>query len=495
MAEPRPSGRLGRLGLLGARSAVIVLALILLVAAGHRLDVSWDATPLRSFSLSPEFRAILADIDHPVAMIGVWQPTRLDPHDRLREALVRIAAASDQLDWRLIDALRDQPRLDALEERLGFPPLPDSLYLLRDDRPPQRVALHRASIFSLQRDIAGALRQLARERPVPVHPLRGHGELSDQPGQAAVFFQHLQRSGFALRPAVDAAAVTRLGRLPDDGVLVIAGPQSPLGDEVIAALQRYLIDGGRLLVLADHRCPDDLRQLLQQWSIRPGLPGHPGTVIKSLDQALRLSGRPFDTLIAQPLGGQPSAERIAGPAAASGRLIVSPRSVPVLALDWESLDEQTAAERRTAGLLEPLLSTALLRISGDDLWLARPDDDRVAAQGDDQETLHLARVLHFPPHPQAVDPDRGARIIVWGSREALTDRWLEGDRFANALLAGEMVAHLAALPQERPIPLQQFQHYMVHTSPTTTNLLAGLLAALLPSICIGVAILAWWERR
>ena len=142
-----------------------------------------------------------------------------------------------------------------------------------------------------------------------------------------------------------------------------------------------------------------------------------------------------------------------------------------------------------------IASAAVLRITGDDLWLARPEDERAAATAEDHGALHLARVLHFPPHPASVEPDRGARIIVWGSREALTDRWLEGDRFANALLAGEMVAHLAALPQDRPIPLQEFQHYMVHTTPGTTNVLAALLAALLPSLCIGLAILAWWERR
>ena len=142
-----------------------------------------------------------------------------------------------------------------------------------------------------------------------------------------------------------------------------------------------------------------------------------------------------------------------------------------------------------------IASAAVLRITGDDLWLARPEDERAAATAEDHGALHLARVLHFPPHPASVEPDRGARIIVWGSREALTDRWLEGDRFANALLAGEMVAHLAALPQDRPIPLQEFQHYMVHTTPGTTNVFAALLADLLPSLCIGLAILAWWERR
>ncbi len=529
---------IARLGLLGARSALLLVALALGVAALHRAQIAWDLTPMRRFSVRPELQELLAGLDHPVDLVLVWDPAQHAQASYIRDHLERIAAQTPRLHLREIHAVRDQPRLDLLAQRLGAPPLRASLYALRPERPAFRLPLHPGSIHTLQRDLAGALINLRQDDPTPIYVLQGHGELpaSDEgPEGCSRLLAYLRLGGYRVElldparllgpaPAPSAEPVDGapdaapdaepvdapppaggLGRIPKDGILLLPAPRASLGARTRAMIREFLVDGGRMLVLADRRIPPGLRALLRDWSLDVGdphrEPGAPAAIVRSLDAALRLPGRPFDVLL---LGSDyglnadgETARQITGAAAATGQRVASPLSSVAHAASWEALGPEEIEQQREAGFAVPLGRTRLLSVLSGDAWVAPADERSVPADLAERPPAHipLAWAVVYEPHPRSVNPQRTTRVVLWASRMAGANRWVGGDRYANNLLLASMVGWLAEGGPALTIPRQRFTRYRLEASPALIWWLKVLLVALLPSLCVGAAILAWWERR
>ena len=136
---------------------------------------------------------------------------------------------------------------------------------------------------------------------------------------------------------------------------------------------------------------------------------------------------------------------------------------------------------------------------GSDAWLAAPNDLRPPGNlGDtdgDPIPLTLARAVDYPPHPRSVTADRGARIVIWGSRDALLDQHINDPRFGNSDFIVTMFGWLTERSGRTTIPQQQFRQYFIVASEGTLYWISALLIALLPATCIGIAVAMWLERR
>lgn len=521
-SSDRVRGWRARLGLGGQTLAVLVLTM-LAIAAAARADLRLDASADARFSLDPVLVDLASTLAEEVSLVALWS-RRDDGRGEaalgrwLDERLKRLAASAPKLRLQHIDAILDQPEIERFAQEHGEAVAP-SLYVLREGRRPFRIPLTGALPFTWQRDLGGALVAVTSSTQTPVYVFQGHGELTLDGGDAhglSALLHRLELAGFARATRLGPAELSRWGRVPGDGILLIPGPTAPLGEEAVRALDAYLRDGGAAMILADHRCPDDLALLLRRWGLiiargqvanlaelGSDLPSRGEVpVVHHVDASQRGPDRRFTRLLLGPgqglasgVGPNPLTDQVA----ASRRTVISPDSTPLAWLTSDLLDDESVAKRISAfdlHLPRQVLPALDITVDGRVSWLAASTAAPDQAPPD-QPTgrLPLAAGFTWSPHPRSANPDRGARVLLWGSRAAAADRWLGDPLYANDLLLADAAAWLADRGASVPIARQDFRRYQVDISDGGLDLLMILLVAVIPCLCIGAAIITWWERR
>lgn len=507
-----------RLAGLGGRTLAIILALALAVAAAHRSGWRVDLSPDRRFTLDPALERILLAQEEPVVVTAIW-PAEVDEQvEPLVESLQAMVRLNPRLSYRRIDPLRDQPALERFAERYHDRTAP-AIYLSRGERafkiPVDDVRLSRRT---LQRDVGGGLLAIADPDPPSARLLLGHGELqpdgSDEGADALV--RALTLGGF--RPVLG-------GDQPIDpaALLVIAGATGPLGAATIAAVDQHLVDGGSLLVFADHRLAPDLAALLRRRGlfVASGIPRDvrdpaalladtpepmpPGVVValtRNARPVTRQAEFPYYNLLIAPdqLGepGIPLHPALAGVAAA-GRDLLSPWSTPVLMLDLDPVEQRDLAERLAAGGRLPRFAEPPARLfatAPGDAWVTRADQQpQVPANLAQAPPVPLGAVASYLPDERSARQGEGARIAVWGSRAAATNAVLGQEQYANATLIVDVARWLNDRARASPIPPTETVAFRVVGSERTLWIITALLLAALPALAVGGALLAWLERR
>ena len=513
----RPLLRYGRLGL-------IVVVLGLLVAAADRAAITWDLSADKRFTVSDSLRRLLRLQSDPVEVVGIW-PAELE--DRLVPivgALKRMTAENPRLNWRRLDPVLNKPQLADFSRRFradenALANLP-AIWVTRADRL-FCIPLTNRSRFTLQQDVGGALVALADANPPVVALVQGHGEL--RPGDGQDGADRIMRAWTHAGLRVETRDLSR-DPIKANEVLVLLGPTAPFAPRELDLLARHLTDGGALLVLADDRVSADLAVFLRRrgvvlggmtGSLREALRADAGLALTNATSSALpvLAGRKHCVIGQDAANPEPNLlcveEQIQADlpftsgARSGNRGIVSPWSTPVTVLDPARADEADAARLRAAFTTlgtPPFSALWLLHSAAQDVWpkeraapLTVPEPAVLAKlpiQG-------LAWVVNYQPTAQSVQAGRGARILVWGSRDAASDAWLDQERYANALLLTQAVRWLAdpTRTASTDIPEAETRQFLVDCSDNTLTWLAAALVALLPSCCIGAAILAWWERR
>jgi len=511
-----PATRRARLLGLGGGTGVAVLALALVVAAVDRSGWQLDLSADRLHSLDPRLVAILADQRERIELTAIWDR---DVHDHvgrpLAEALARMAARNPLIAFRRIDDRLDQPQVAAFIERHPEYNGP-GIYVCRGARA-HKITLTGSTRLVLQREVGGALLTLAEARLPQAWLLHGHGEL--RPGGGAddgcsLLVRDLQLGGLEVR-ALDLDDPRHAGHVPA-GVLIVAGPQSALGERGLKAVAEHLRDGGALLLLADDRMPDDLARWLcgRGLAMGPGVPKRldedgepavlfdpeaaraPARLVASMRNHITAGGGFPYHRIGIDAAGLDGGHAVTRRAAASGQKVLSPDSTRLRAL---VLDAQTPSD-----LLDALakagtpryLATPLMQTAAGDAWEKRRADPlseprNLAAR----PPAVLAWAFVHAPAPGSAYADQGARVVVWGSRQAASDGVLAQEQYANAVVLVDAVRWLAGRSPGGDIPESTLRKYQVHAGARTVWTLTALLVAVLPCLAIGIAILAWWGRR
>lgn len=222
----------------------------------ERQNFSFDLTRDRVYTLSPQTKKVLDDIDTPVQISAFF--AKQDPQREILSHMVRrYQALNPYLQMRLLD-----PDLQ-----------PDLVkkYNLGKDSP--RIIVERGKRETRfaelnEQGLTNALIRVSAQTPRRIYFLSGHGE-GDIQDQGA---QGFSASALDIRAQGDevlslSLAATR--KVPDDaGLVVIAGAQTPLFAPEQNALQDYLHRGGRLLLLLESGSNAGLDSLLQRWHLR-----------------------------------------------------------------------------------------------------------------------------------------------------------------------------------------------------------------------------------
>ncbi len=247
-------GRRGKYGTNAVVYTVLTIAVIVVVnylAVQH--PVRWDLTEQGIFSLAPQSRQILDNLEEPAVAHAFY---REGEEGSARDLLESFAAASDQFSYEFLDPDK-HPEIAQQYEISQF----STVHLSVGTESSKLTEVSEESITNT------LIRMTSAGRKV-VYFATGHGEpdLGDSAGDLGYGQAKaaLDNEGYDLVSLV-------LGSVPDvpadAALLIVAGPQRPILEREIEVLDRYLLRGGEALLMIDPQQGDRLLPLLRQRGI------------------------------------------------------------------------------------------------------------------------------------------------------------------------------------------------------------------------------------
>lgn len=496
-----------RLGSLGGRTLLTLLVLLVITAAADRSGVLMDWSADRRFTLSPRLTSLLMAQNEPVELVGIWGNDEAERFAAITALVTRMGSITPKVSFRHLDPELQKPLVSQFRERFKEAQ-PGTLYVTRGERA-FTIELTPATRLVLQREVGGALVTLAETDLTAAYLLQGHGELRPTAGAIGDGANLLARSlalvGFQVA-LLDASSPQQPS---PSGVLVIAGPTGALGERDLKQLTHHLQDGGGALILADDRAPDDLIRWLRQRGISlGGIPthddpgaedGNPGLVTVSLRRHFVGQEAEFphhNLLLDGPLLNPE--QPITQPLLASGIPLLSPWTSPVFPLmpETQSANGEALVQRYRSLGTPPFLAEVLLRSVPGDTW-AKPRAQALATPADLAQlpSLPLACAIEYQPAADSVRAHVGGRLVVWGSRQAASDAVLAQTNFANEQFLRLATTWLARRTAATDIPDAEMAAFQINASDNGLFAVLAVLLAIIPCLCLGVAMLTWWDRR
>jgi ABC-type uncharacterized transport system involved in gliding motility auxiliary subunit len=232
----------GRRARYGSNAAIMTMAFLGIVVLvnflGTRYEKRLDWTQDQNFTISEQTKKVLANLDAPVTVTGFFQQGD-SRQDQVGGLLKEYKQYSSLLSWTFID-----PDVQPSAARQAGITDYATLVFESKGRKQNVTGLDESALTS-------AIVRVSRGDQKAIYFLTGHGERGvDTAGQDgySVAKQTLQNDNYVIKAATLAVTPT----VPADcALLVVAGPTKPLLDQEIAAINRYLDNGGKLLFLTD----------------------------------------------------------------------------------------------------------------------------------------------------------------------------------------------------------------------------------------------------
>jgi hypothetical protein len=230
-------------GVWGRAFIYTVIALVVtagILVAASRLNVNWDLTEPRTYTVSDFSRRILEDLSVDVKAFYVADPGA-PPQERL--LLEQFAKASEHFHLQIISPQELEPEAARKIARSG-----SQLVMHAGGRPRKVPAITERAIIQTVLDFS-------MRASTTLCSLTGHGEFSLKGHGAqglSTFKAMLEKEGFRTTDLLLAAK----DDVPDAcDIVVIAAPEKKLLPAEQDALQAFVDQGGRLLVFSEPRRP------------------------------------------------------------------------------------------------------------------------------------------------------------------------------------------------------------------------------------------------
>lgn len=236
-------------------SVFLIVGLINFLAVRH--PVRLDLTENQQFTLSPQTQTLLTNLERPVNVI-LFDPSTNPQTKELLDRYRRLAP--QRFNYEFVDP-QVQP---GVAQEYGVNEFGE-IYLESGD---QRQSLRKESLEALtEAQLTNGIEQLLSNRTPKVYFLQGHGERPLTAGQGGLenAVNALNDKNFVSEPL----SLTQQSGIPEDAdVIVVAGPQRPLFEGEVEALDEYLERGGSLLLMIDPKTDPGLNELLDKWGIK-----------------------------------------------------------------------------------------------------------------------------------------------------------------------------------------------------------------------------------
>jgi ABC-type uncharacterized transport system involved in gliding motility auxiliary subunit len=431
-----------------ATIAVLVGILALVNFLGYRHSKRFDLTENQLFSLSDQSKKIAQNLKQDVHVTFFSKSNTRSFSDLMRE----YRAASKKVHYEVVDPQTDPGKA----KELGVQRYDDIVVLAGSKK--ERIET------TSEEAITNALIKVTREKNKPVYFMLGHGERDYNSTSGSGFTktrEKLLSQNYDFKTLTLAAEKT----VPADAVvLIIAGPRYPFLAPEVDALQKYVDQGGKILLLVDPEANPGLESFLK-----------PKGIELDDDVVLDVSG------VGQLFGLGPAAPLIT---AYEGHPITegSERSMAFFPVS-RSISTPSATEQG--------FSTQVIIKTNPRSWgeidfksgSAKFDPGR-----DKQGPLNLAVVA-----TKKINDKTEARIVVIGDSDFATNAYFgsqrNGDLYLNAVSWLAQDTDLMAIRPHNP----QSRH--ITMSIAQTNLLRYLTVIFMPAVALIAGVAVWWKRR
>ena len=234
---------------------LLILGLVNFLALKYSVKV--DLTENNLYTLSPQSQQLVTNLSQPLRVYIFDSP----PNDFDRKLLQDYARKSDQFQYQFVN-----PQVDInLAQKFRVTRLGD-VYLEYEDKQQLVQTLspdNRLSEIKLTNAIA-KIQQTAQ--PI-IYILQGHGESAMEKGQISLSqaVTRLRDKGYIVYPLTLATSPLIP---PDANVLIISNPEKELLEGEINIIQKYVDNGGSLLVMYNAGSTVNLDQIMREWGIK-----------------------------------------------------------------------------------------------------------------------------------------------------------------------------------------------------------------------------------
>lgn len=435
-------------------SALFIGVLAVLNVLAHRYQYRWDLTENQVFGLSSQSLQVLGQLRQDLEIWGFFERGE---NPRAMDLIRTYAYHSPRIKFQVVDPER-------------HPELAKRFKVQQTNTLHLRYGKEATNVTDInEENVTNAIIRLAKATKKNVYFLAGHGEpkLQDResPEGYAAALDALENENYQVRELLLASQE----KVPDEASLVIvAGPQKPLLDHELKALDAYLKRGGKLLVMLPSTGGDGLKSYLREWGVEVG----DDLVV---DQVVRLFAGP--TLGVEPIADTYSPNHPITQGFSERTLFPMVRSV------------EPAKTLRDGYEVTSLVMTAATS------W-AEKDVEGIFKQGraslgpaDKKGPVSVGVAVS----PAKTDGQPAAKIVVLGTAAFANNRFLNiffnRDFFLNAVnwLVGqeEMISI-------RPRSLRSSRIQLTEGESRAVFYLSFLI---LPELLVIVGLVVWWRRR
>jgi ABC-type uncharacterized transport system involved in gliding motility auxiliary subunit len=476
----------------GASAIGILLAAALLVGVNYLSSRHWkrgDWTRTKIFSLSEKTLKILADLKQPVR-VTVFMTPRSSMYAEVRELLSRYQAASPKIEVEYLDPQRNRARAEALVRELGV--RAETVVFRSGDRKKyvendkladmdysgmQMGAAPTVKAFKGEDAFTSAILTVTEDKPTRVAFSKGHGEAAIDSGDrdrgyadAKTLLEH---------DNLTVSSFDSLGKdaIPTDAdVVIVAGPKTAFLAPEAGALQKYLANGGKALILLDPVLPGagapppdfGLKAILDAYGVKLG-----NDLVVDPANALPMVGA--ETVLANKYGNHPIVRSLSS----EGLPLILPLARSV-----------TKAEKPPDGVAETMLVETSPEGWGE-TNLAQLEGGIKKEPGDTQGPVSLA-IAVGPADEKKADSKVPRIVLVGNSRFAGNASLANG---ANGIFFANIVHWLAGTEKQIGIAPKTPEQASVALSDGQVRRISIASIVGLPGLAILLGVWVWFKRR
>ena len=476
----------------GASAIGILLAAALLVGVNYLSSRHWkrgDWTRTKIFSLSEKTRKILADLKQPVR-ITVFMTPRARLYSEVRELLSRYQAASPKIEIEYLDPQRNRARAEALVRELGIKAETvvfrsgDRKKYVEDDKLAdfdysgmQMGAAPTVKAFKGEDAFTSAILTVTEDKPTRVAFSKGHGEAAIDSGDRdrgyADAKQLLEHDNLTV------TTFDSLGKdaIPTDAdVVIVAGPRTAFLQPEAGALQKYLANGGRALILLDPVLPGPgspppdfgLQPVLEAYGVKLG-----NDLVVDPANALPMVGA--ETVLANKYGSHPIVRSLAE------------ESLPLILPLARSV---TKAEKPPDGVAETMLVETSAEGWGE-TNLKQLEGGIKKEPGDTQGPVSLA--IAVGPVDEKKTESKVPRVVLVGNSRFAGNASLANG--ANGIFFANIVHWLAGTEKQIGIAPKTPEQASVSLSESQVRRISIASIVGLPGLAVLLGVWVWFKRR
>ncbi len=433
-------------------SVLVILALLNFLGTRYAMRV--DLTENHLFTLAPESRHLLQQLQQPTKAFVFDR----NPNPQDKELLQNYQRQGAKFSFDYVDP-QAQP---GLAKKFGVKDF-GAVYLEANQEQKFVQVVNDTQRLS-EVKLTTAIEQIQTVRVNNVYFLQSHGELALSPqGGNSTALNSLKDKNFI----TESLNLTQQPIPQDATVVVVNGPKQGLFDREVKALNDYLIQGGSLLLMIDPNTNPNLDNLLKGWGVKLD----DSFVVDVSGQAMGFG--PAVALVSQ-YGNHPITKDF------GNRYSFYPLARPI------QLTPALGVQATPLLLTNPYPQSWSHNILNQDLKFD-PKRDRPGP-------LILGAALSRQAEAKAGKKPSESRLVVLGNSDFATDgrfeQQLNGDVFLNSIswLSQQDNELLSIRPKQE-------KNRRINLTKIQASLLTWMSLVLFPALGLAIALLLWWTRR